>query len=193
MSLLYRGAQSWMQHFCGGLPHSEGKGHGQWPGDTFPSAPRSFSTKLLSRWSATSIKWYMRLFLHRNFPGEMCISFCWTSLDSCPSKYPPCPSEWQHTHQVYQPLLVVLCHLQTCWGCMPWFFWVINEDIKQYWTHYRSLVHTAGDWPPTGLNSADHNPRPSASDSSQCTAAYIHLAEGLSSLLMTQLCLIFHK
>ena len=26
-------------------------------------------------------------------------------------------SEWQHTHLVYQPLLMVFYHLLTCWGC----------------------------------------------------------------------------
>lgn len=62
----------------------------------------------------------------------------------------------------------------------------INKDVKQHWPQYQSLMHTAGDWPPTGLHSVDHNPRPSAYNS-QLTAASIYLAEALS-LLMPQWC-----
>lgn len=69
-----------------------------------------FFTKLLSRWSAGSIYWYMSLFLHRNFPGEICAWFCWTSLGSYLSKAPVHSSEWQHNYWEYQSLLLVLSH-----------------------------------------------------------------------------------
>jgi len=44
-------------------------------------------------------------------------SICWTWWGPCQPVSPSCwgPSEWQHTHLLYQLLLPILYHLQTCW------------------------------------------------------------------------------
>lgn len=48
----------------------------------------------------------------------LCLSLCWTPWGSYQSLSPDCwgPSGWQSNYLVYEPLLPVLYHLQTCWG-----------------------------------------------------------------------------
>lgn len=52
-------------------------------------------------------------------------------------------SKWQHNHLVYEPLLPILHHLQTCWGCtlshQPAFIAYLFK--KQY-----CWVHEKGNW-----------------------------------------------
>lgn len=48
----------------------------------------------------------------------LCLFPHWTSWHSCWPISPVCQgrSEWQHSHLVYQTLLPILYHPQTCWG-----------------------------------------------------------------------------
>lgn len=86
-----------------------------------------FPAKLLCIWSPSAC-----LGVWGYSPGaQLSISICSTSCDSCHPIFPACwcPYEWQHNCLVYQQLLPVLDHLQTCWRCP--LLCSINKVIKK--------------------------------------------------------------
>lgn len=110
---------------------AEGKDHLLWlSGNTFPRSPldcyaakgmfnvvstrthRNLYAKLLSSWAAPSIYWCTRC--SSSHSGS-----CWTLWCSCQPISASWQGSfgWQHNCSVYQPLLLVLCHQQNCWGC----------------------------------------------------------------------------
>lgn len=54
---------------------------------------------------------------HSSSDPGLCSSLCWISWDSCLFYSPACqgPSNWQHKHLMYQLILSVSYHLETCW------------------------------------------------------------------------------
>lgn len=63
------------------------------------------------------------------------------------------PSGLQHTYQVYQPLLPVLCHHKLAEGVLCPIIQVINEEVVWYWPQC-----TSSDWPLAGRCLIDDNP-----------------------------------
>lgn len=69
----------------------------------------------------------------------------------CPFAQLASPSEWQHGHLVYQPLLQIFYHLQLAEGALCPFIQVINKDVKQCWPKYWPFGYSTTDWPPAGF------------------------------------------
>ena len=111
-----------------------------------PSTPKSFSAGLLLIPSSPACTDTGDC---PNPGAGPCTSPCWTSWSShAPtSQACPGPSGWHPVPQACRPHHTAWCHLQTCWGSTRSHY-VIDEDMKQYWSQNGPLRDTTCHWSP---------------------------------------------
>lgn len=75
--------------------------------------------------------------------GGLSISLCWTSRDPSLPNFPACrgPSQWQHNHLEYEPLLITLVICRLAEGELCACVQLINGVVKLSWPQYRPLRH----------------------------------------------------
>ena len=172
MPVLCWGTQTWTQHSR--VPHQcwlEGKGHAPRPaGVVLPNAAQD-TAGLLCDWGTLLACLHsgpLGSFLQSCFQTVcfqpivvygvtrpewgLCISPCRALWDSSLPISPACqgPAECQHHPLVHKALLQILSSANLL-RVHLFNVQVINEDVKQYWPHYRPLEYTTDDWPPCSI------------------------------------------